>query len=132
MHQVGMQVPAGTVVYLPRPRIEDGSLSEPSDWDSDAEELDAEPIPEPEAEDEEQSSEAIQKRSLGEEIADLANDGQQFVLARGGIGGRGNAKHSVLDRRSDDSLIQPKLHRPSNVKKSTASISSLKASSLII
>ena len=37
------------------------------------------------------SSEASQKARLGVEVADLKSNQQSFVLARGGLGGKGNA-----------------------------------------
>ena len=96
-----MQVPPGTVVYLPEAagsekELEGDELEELPYWlrnpgqpwigavhystedDSDAES--------PEV-----SSESTQKRKLGREIADLRDPGDRILLAKGGDGGKGNA-----------------------------------------
>jgi len=92
-----LQVPVGTVVYLPEEKdLEDQELpfwvtnpGEPwvgaRDYRSDDEDTPG-GTTEVEA-----SSEETLKRRLGREVADLKWRGQRFVLAVGGEGGRGNA-----------------------------------------
>lgn len=87
-------MPAGTIVYLPRPKPQEPCYQDSSELETDA-------WPEADAQEEQQSSEELQKQSLGDEVADLAVSGQNFVLAWGGQGGKGNAKLSISDRRSD-------------------------------
>ena len=91
-----MQVPVGTVVYLPE---EEGPQDEelpfwvtnPGEPWIGARDYRSSDDESPEDTRSEMSSEATLKQRLGREVADLKWRGDRFVLARGGEGGRGNA-----------------------------------------
>ena len=103
---IEMQVPVGTVVYVPQQQhnaelevaVPDWILrpNEPwigaRDYTSDEDSSGDSGVAGP-------SSEVVLKQRLGREVADLSEEGQRHVLARGGQGGNGNAYNSSQQRR---------------------------------
>ena len=98
------QVPPGTVVYIPEERSTEGADDDAFQWLRNPGQpwvgaLHYQSDEEGEGTAEEASSQAVQKRKLGREVADLRESGDQVLLARGGEGGRGNAFHSTEVRK---------------------------------
>ena len=127
-----IKVPCGTLVYRLTPKVIPG-LTVGQD-DEELEELeDGEPVPPPAGvlpvsagirpvfrrsgvemayelnladEEPEKSSEEVRQRDKGELVADLTQDGQQFVLCQGGRGGLGN-RNFATSRRQSPRFAQP-------------------------